>query len=61
MKKKKTPDPVKAAALDLPGLSQIQAMGTGFTILDDKVIIICDKSTARRLLCQNRNKGQLPQ
>ena len=59
MKKSKNPEPVKAA-LKLPDLSQTRG-ANDFTVLDDKVIIICDKSTARWLLQQSRDKGQLPQ
>lgn len=59
-KKNKLPDKINIAPLELPGLDRIAHMGAGFTILDDKVIIICDKSYARHLLGRGRDKGLPP-
>lgn len=59
-KDKKHCESVNVAQLNLPGLDRIAHMGAGFTILDDKVIIICDKSYARHLLGKGRDKGLPP-
>lgn len=59
-KKQKQAEPVNVAPLDIPGLDRVAKMGMGFTVLDDKVIIICDKSFANRLLSSRRDKGLPP-
>ena len=59
-KKQKQAEPVNVAPLDLPGLDRVAKMGAGFTILDDKVIIICDKPFARRLLASRRDRTLPP-
>lgn len=51
---------LKAATAELLNLSHNLPNGAGFTVLDDKVIIICDKSFANRLLSSRRNKGLPP-
>lgn len=54
--------PEKRQTVDakLPELSRIAHKNMGFTILEDKVIIICDKSYAGQLLGRGRDKGLPP-
>lgn len=59
-KKNKVSEKLNISPLALPGLDRIAKVGAGFTILDDKVIIVCDKSYARQLLGRVRDKGLPP-
>lgn len=55
-------EPMRRQTVDakLPELSRIAHKSVGFTVLEDKVIIICDKSYARQLLGKGRDKGLPP-
>lgn len=63
MNKKLTKPHEKNIRLEAPtGLIGVppDEFNAGFTVLEDKVIIIADKPTAMRLLSRSHNMGSLP-
>ena len=55
-------EPIRRQTVDaeLPELSRIAHKSVGFTVLEDKVIIICDRSFAERLLDRRHDKALPP-